>query len=278
MANPKVSVLIATYNRANLIGRAIQSVLNQTFTDWELIIADDGSTDNTAEVVKKWQRRDSRIKYLRSEHLGRISKISNFGLRKAKGEYLAVLDDDDYWATSDKLKKQVEFLDKNPEYVGCGGGYIVIDENGREKGRFLKPELNEEIKLRALIANPLANLTTMFRRAVAEKLGYYDETMPQFADWDFWLKMGLAGKLYNFQEYFAYYQMWEGGSSFRNQKENVRAALRIIRRYRTNYPGFIKAFFLGWLYAFYASLPMFLKKPLNSGLSLLKKFIFSRKS
>lgn len=133
MPNPKVSVLIATYNRANLISRAIQSVLEQTLKDLEVIVADDGSTDNVAEVVKEWQARDSRIKYTRSEHVGRISKISNFGLREAKGEYIAILDDDDYWATPDKLKKQAEFLDKNSEYVGCGGGYIVIDENGKEK-------------------------------------------------------------------------------------------------------------------------------------------------
>jgi len=277
MPNPKVSVLIATYNRANLINRAIQSVLEQTFKDWEIIIADDGSTDNTAEVIKEWQAGDSRIKYARSEHLGRISKISNFGLREAKGEYIAILDDDDYWATPDKLKEQVKFLDKNPEYVGCGGGYIVIDENGKEKSRFLKPERNEEIRQHALIANPMANPTTMFRRSAVEKIGFYDETMPQFADWDFWLKMGLVGKLYNFREYFACYQMWEGGMSFLKQKDNARSALRIIRRYKNQYPGFLKALFSVYSYTAYAYLPMSVKKPFNSALSRLKKFIFSRR-
>ena len=189
-----------------------------------------------------------------------------------------MLDDDDYWATPDKLKKQAEFLDKNPEYVGCGGGYIVIDENGKEKSRFLKPERDEEIRQHALIANPMANLTAMFRRSAAEKIGFYDETMPQFADWDFWLKMGLVGKLYNFREYFACYQMWEGGASFRNQKANAHAALRIVRRYKNQYPGFWKAIFLTYSYTAYVYLPVFIKRPLNSALSRFKKFIFSRKS
>lgn len=275
MPNPKVSVLIATYNRANLISRAIQSVLEQTLKDLEVIVADDGSTDNVAEVVKEWQARDSRIKYTRSEHVGRISKISNFGLREAKGEYIAILDDDDYWATPDKLKKQAEFLDKNSEYVGCGGGYIVIDENGKEKSRFLKPERDEGIRQHALIANPMANLTTVFRRSAAGGIGFYDETMPQFADWDFWLKMGLQGKLYNFQEYFAYYQMWGEGASFRNQRQNARSAARIVRHYKNHYPGFLKAIFLAYLYVGYTYLPQGIKKQFNSTLSRFKKFIFS---
>lgn len=275
MAKPGVSVLIATYNRANLIGRAIKSVCDQTFEDWELIVADDGSTDDTPNVVKEWQKRDKRIKYFKSEHTGRIARISNLGLREATGEYIAILDDDDYWAAPDKLKNQAEFLDKNLDYIGCGGGYIVIDENGKENGRFLKPENDMEIRQAALLANPMANLTTIFRRSAAEKFGYYDESMTQFADWDFWLKIGLMGKLYNFQKYFAYYQMWGSGSSFRNQKANAASALRIVSRYKNKYPGSLKAFCLAYLYSVYAHLPMSIKKQLNPTMSRLKKFIFS---
>ena len=274
--NPKVTVLIATYNRSLFIGRAIESVVNQTFKDWELIVADDGSTDSTESVLKIWQAKDARIKYLKAPHFGRIAKISNFGLKSAKGEYVAILDDDDWWADPNKLKKQIEFLDKNPDYVGCGGGFIVTDKNGTEKLRTLKPEKDENIKKKALIANPVVNATAVFRRSAAEKIGFYDETMLQFADWDFWLKLGLVGKLYNFQEYFTCYRMWEGGMSFSKQKETAVSALRIVKRYKKDYSRFFVAFFLALAYSLYINLPNPIKNFLNPILSRAKKVIFSK--
>lgn len=274
--SPKVSVLIVTWNRAQLIGRAIESVIEQTFRDWEIIVVDDGSTDATESVVKEWARKETRIRYFRREHIGRIAVVSNFGLKQARGEYIAILDDDDSWASEEKLKKQVEFLDKNPEYVGCGGGFIVINKDGREGGRFFKPERDEDIKKRALIANPMVNSTSLFRRKTAEKIGFYDETLPEFADWDFWLKIGLGGKLYNFQEYFVYYLMWGRGSSFAKQKGTAYSAFKIVRRYGGKYSGFGTASIMAYLYYAYAKFPEGVKHFLNPVLSRLKKTIFSR--
>ena len=274
--SPKVSVLIVTWNRAQLIGRAIESVIEQTFRDWEIIVVDDGSTDATQGIVKEWAKKETRIRYFRREHIGRIAVVSNFGLKQARGEYIAILDDDDSWADPEKLKKQVEFLDKNPEYVGCGGGFIVIDKDGREGGRFFKPERDEDIKKRALIANPMVNSTSLFRRKTAEKIGFYDETLPEFADWDFWLKMGLAGKLRNFQEYFAYYLMWGRGSSFSKQEGTTYSALKIVRRYKNKYPNYNPALFLAFTYYLYSHLPYILRRFTNPILSKLKKNFFSR--
>ena len=276
--SPKVSVLIATYNRSQLISRAIKSVLDQNFKDFELIIADDGSTDNTEEIGKSWEKKDPRVKYLKGPHFGRIAKISNFGLKSAKGEYIAILDDDDHWCDPEKLNKQVKFLDGNPEYVGCGGGFIVIDENQKVKMKFFKPERDEEIRKNFLIANPMANSTAMFRLSVAQKIGLYDESLPQFADWDFWLKMGMAGKLYNFQEYFSYYLMWNKSMSFSKQKETSYSATVIVPRYKKNYPNYFKARILVMLYYLYTHLPNFIKNFLNPILSNLKKIIFSGRS
>jgi len=275
ISHPKVSILITTWNRANLIGRAIQSAIDQDFKNWELIIADDGSTDNTKEVGKNWEEKDARIKYFRAPHFGRIAKISNFGLKQAKGEYIAILDDDDMWDAVDKLSKQVKFLDAHKDYVACGGGYIVIDKNEKEKARFLKPETHEAIIENSLLANPMVNTTTMFRKSAADKVGLYDETLPEFADWDFWLKMGLEGKLYNFPLHFVYYQMWETGSSFSKQKGTAYSALKIVPRYKDRYPHYKKAILMAYLYYSYTLLPDFIKKFLNPILSRLKKAIFS---
>lgn len=273
---PRISILMATYNRAGLISRAIKSALAQSYTDWELIIADGGSTDETAALVKEWQEQDRRVHYIPLGHIGRIATVSNGGLAKALGEFIAVLDDDDYWADPEKLKKQVGFLDRNPDYVGCGGGMIIVNENGKETGRVLKPEHNEDITRKALLANTMANSTTLFRFNIAKKIGLYDETLQQFADWDFWLRMGLSGKLYNFQEYFTNYAMWSGGSSFRRQKECARAALIILWKYHSKYPNFIPALFVACVYFLYVHLPEFIKRFTNPVLSRLKKNIFSR--
>ncbi|HKK53946.1 MAG TPA: glycosyltransferase family A protein [Patescibacteria group bacterium] len=102
--NPKISVIIPTYNRANFLPRAIKSVLNQTFKDFELIIVDDGSTDNTKEVINNYLKNDDRIKYIYQQNSGGPPKPKNTGIKIAKGEYIAFLDSDDEWF-KDKLKK-----------------------------------------------------------------------------------------------------------------------------------------------------------------------------
>ncbi len=266
---------MTTWNRSGFIHKAIESVREQTFKNWELIIADDGSTDDTKGVIEAWMRKEPRIVYVNPGHTGRIAKISNAGLRKAQGEYIAILDDDDYWISKEKLEHQVNFLDAHKGYVGCGGGYAIIDEHDVERTRILKPEHDDEIRKVALLANPMVNSTTIFRHSVAEKFGFYDETMKQFADWDFWLQMGLQGKLYNFPEYFLAYRMWPGGMSFAKQKENAGCAVRIVNRYKNNYPNYPTAILMAYTYLAYAQVPMSIKRGLNPILSRLKKTIFS---
>ena len=182
--NPKVSVLIATYNRSRFLPRAVESVLTQSFRNLEVIISDCRSTDNTAEVARIFERKDSRVHYFQGEPTKLIAVTSNFGLRHARGQYVAILDDDDLWIDPEKIKKQVEFLDKNPEYVACGGGMVAVDKSGKEMFKFLKPISDEDIKSRALFANPIANSTALFRMDAAKKVGLYDEGLLQFADWE----------------------------------------------------------------------------------------------
>lgn len=272
---PLVSILMATYNRAGFLARSAGSVMRQKYDNWELLIVDDGSTDETRAVAEKLSAGEARIKYIRHEHTGRIAAISNFGLRAARGKYVAILDDDDYWSEPEKLARQVRFMEENTDYVGCGGGIIILDKRGKETGRVLKPETHEAIRRRALVANGVANSTALFRLADALDAGLYDESMLQFADWDFWLKMGLRGKLYNFQEYFTAYTMWPGGSSFSRQHEAARAAVRIVLRYRKSYPGFWLALPYVTAYFMYTHLPIGLKKYWNPFLSRLKKSLFS---
>jgi glycosyltransferase involved in cell wall biosynthesis len=189
---PRVSVLLLTYNRPQFIGKAIESILAQQFQEWELLVVHDGPNQEIPVVMEEWRKRDNRILYFHREIPGNIAEASNFGLAQARGEYIAVLDDDDYWAAPDKLSKQVGFLDGHRDHCCCGGGVIVVDPSGREQMRYLKPEHDEQIKRRALMANPLAHSTTLYRRESALRTGGYDETLAGFQDWDLWLKLGYG--------------------------------------------------------------------------------------
>ena len=260
-----------TYNRPEKIGRAIASICAQSLAEWELIIVQDGGNPQTGQLLQEWLAKEPRIRYFPRGITGTIADASNFGLARARGEYIAILDDDDYWSTPDKLSRQVDFLDRNPDYVACGGGYIVIDENERQYGRFFKPETDPAIRHRALQANPVANSTAVFRRVVNGEPALYDATLRQFADWDFWLTMGVKGKLYNFPACLAHYALWEGGSSFQHQKANGRAAIRIVRKHRRQYRGFGVALSLAYLYFLYACLPAFVRRFTFGSLSALKK-------
>ena len=268
----RVSILLITYNRPRFIAQSIESAIKQTYKDWELIIVDDSENDATEKAIASLVAKDERIHYFHRSQKGTIANASNFGLAKARGEYVAILDDDDWWLDDRKLEKQVAFLDAHPDYVGCGGGSVIIDENGKETARVLKPETDDAIRRVALYANPIANSTSIFRRDVG---GSYDESLRQFADLDFWLRIGTKGKLYNFPEYFLAYRMWGSGASFSHQKENVDMAFVIIRRYRENYPGFFLAMAITSAYWCYARLPLFVRRSANSFFSKLKKFLFS---
>ena len=275
MDTPKVSVLMLTYNRPQFIGAAIESVLAQRMEDWELLVVHDGPNREIQAIMADWEKRDPRIRYFHRPVAGNIGQASNFGITQARGEYIAILDDDDRWASPLKLTRQIDFLDHNPEYVGCGSGVIVVDTAEREQMRYLKPEQDEDIKRRALIANPIAHSSAIYRRAAALEAGGYDEKLAGFQDWDLWLKLGARGRLYNHPDYFACYRIWPGSGSFQVMKNNTRSALSITRRHRHAYPGFPAAYTLTLLYHAYAYLPHEVQRYSYSVLSRMKKVAFS---
>jgi len=264
-----------TYNRPMLIGRAIASVRSQSFEDWELLIVQDGSHAQTSALATEWAAKDPRIRYFPRGTVGSIAEASNFGLAQARGEYIAILDDDDAWDARDKLARQVEFLDANSEYVACGSGYILVDQQGSKRGCFLKPEHDDAIRSRALLANPIANSTAMFRRVIGGAPAMYDPSLRGYADWDFWLTLGGVGKLYNFPCAFAHYALWEGGGSFWQQKVNARAGLTIVHKHRRAYRSYPLALVLAVLHYAYSCLPPGIRTWSYHRLSALKKTLAS---
>lgn len=260
-----------TYNRPQFIGRAVECVVAQTLDSWELIVVQDGHNAHTIQVMTEWAARDPRIVYLRRDKGGNIADATNFGLARARGEFVAILDDDDAWIHPDKLARQVAFLDSHPGHAGCGGGAIVVDHNGVEQFQYRKPVSDADIRKRALYANPMVHSTGLFRRSALEKIGFYDATLAGFQDWDVWLKLCGQGQLANFAEPLVYYTLWEGGGSFSNQRRNTESALKIVLRHRRGFPGFAGAFAMAAAYYLYSFLPVWFKKATYRTLSRLKK-------
>jgi glycosyltransferase involved in cell wall biosynthesis len=247
--SPKVSIILPTYNRCQFLPQAIESVLRQTFKDFELIIINDGSTDGTKDFLKTIK--DERIIIINQENMG-LTKSLNRGLKVARGEFIARIDDDDIWIDHEKLEKQVNFLTKYPEYVLCGGGAIVIDEKGKELFRWLLPETDEKIRNKILFQNQFIHPSVVFRKNPEL---FYSEDLKVAQDWEFWLRLGKVGKLFNFQSYFVKLRSHQKSVSSRNYRLEIKSSITIIKNHKNDYPHFKKAILYNYLKLCIFSLP-----------------------
>lgn len=171
MKNPKVSVIIPAYNRAHTLDRAIQSVINQTYTNWELIIVDDASTDDTENLVKKYI--DEKIKYYKNPVNKQKSYSRNRGVKVSSGEYVAFLDSDDEWLR-EKLEKQISSLED--KYVGCfTGAYKVLEAKRIARHPVIKESLLLDI-LKNRISISMGS-TCLVKKDIFERVGGFREDM-----------------------------------------------------------------------------------------------------
>ncbi len=185
----KVSAIILTYNRAHMVTEAIDSVLTQSFKDFELIIVDNCSSDNTESVVKSYN--DKRIRYFKHQNNGLIGVNRNYGIKKSRGEYIAFLDDDDLWLP-EKLEKQVELLDSNKELGLVYSDTYLIDSNGnlRRHAYFyrIKPFGGNAFN-KLLRGNFIPMLTVVIRREMLDKVGEFNSGYKICLDYDLWLRI-----------------------------------------------------------------------------------------
>jgi len=235
---PKVSVVITTFKRPWFLREAIESVLSQNFKNFELIIVnDDPAGEEIDRMISSF--RDSRIVYVKNkENLG-STKSLNVGLRTAKGEYIAILDDDDVWLSKEKLSYQVRFLDENPEYVLLGTNGVIVDAaSGKEITKSNYPADDKELRKMILKSNPFAHSSVMFRREIAEAVGGYDESLPRGKDYDLWLKLARVGKIAILPDCFLKYR--EATFAQRNlvkqRYEDAKWTLEVMKRHRRELP------------------------------------------
>ncbi len=188
---PLVSVIIPTYNRAWILREAIESVLQQDFDDFELIVVDDGSTDNTGKILAGFA---SDIMVLRQTNQG-VSAARNRGMAEADGQLIALLDSDDVWLPQ-KLSRQVEFFDKHPaavinqtEEIWIRNGVRVNPKNRHHK----RSGMIFEHSLSLCLVSPSA---VMFKKTLLEVIGGFDESLPACEDYDLWLRTSCRYPVY----------------------------------------------------------------------------------
>jgi len=262
---PKVSIVLPTHNGSRWIMKAIKSIQAQSFSDWELLVVDDGSIDETSTLVKEISSSDSRIMYIRNEHNIGLQKSLNKGIELSKGEYVARIDDDDRWIDENKLMKQVEFLDKNKDYVLVGTGAIVVNQIGEFLFKYLLPQKDSEIRKSILSKNCFCHSSIVFRKKVVSLIGYYgeEENIKHIEDYDLWLRMGTIGKLHNLPLYAVEFMSREGSVTSNNRKDQFKKNINLIKKYKKNYPNYSQGLIWGYirffLYRLFKLLPVSIK-------------------
>ncbi len=187
---PLVSVIIPTFNRAHVIGRAIESVLAQTISDIELLVVDDASEDNTDKIVSTY--RDSRVRYLRCDRRGGAAKARNIGIEGSRGKFLSFMDSDDEWA-GNKLQCDLELLQMGEGYVAASSGTIFINEKtGKIIGK-PRPERLEVFITTVLRLECSTTIDLTVRKDVMVQSGGFDEHLPARQDWDIWIRITSLG-------------------------------------------------------------------------------------
>jgi len=186
MLNPKISIIMAVYNGEKYLELAIDSVLQQSFINYEFIIVDDCSTDTTADIISSY--RDSRIKYIKNKvNLGQTPSL-NIGLFLARGEYISRIDADDIYLPR-KLETQINFMEKNKSVVVCGTNGLKIDDKGKIIGNYKVPKKSKDICFNIFYCSPFIHVSVIMRKEIIIQLGGYDERFPYCADFALWSKL-----------------------------------------------------------------------------------------
>lgn len=191
---PEISVLMSCYNCERWLPDAIDSVLAQSFRKFELILVDDGSVDNTWQIIKSYDSRDDRVVAITKENTGLTDSL-NVGVAQARGRWIARLDADDV-SESTRLEEQLDFADKNPGVVLLGSGFVEIDDQGIQIRQHYYPAGHRRLVRR------LENLhrffphsSAMFRRDIAEQWKFYNSLFQKTQDWDLWLRLSELGQI-----------------------------------------------------------------------------------
>lgn len=223
---PKVSILMPVYNADKYLNEAVDSILNQTFKDWELIIINDGSTDRSRELLS--QIADNRVIIVDNEkNLGLIDTL-NKGINHCKGEYIARMDADDI-SIPERIEKQVQFMDNHPRHIMCGTNALVIDNNGKVTGKIRNLTDNRFLQINLLFSNPFIHPSMMIRSDIL-KNNLYDKQYKHIEDYELWCRIALLGEVANLENDLLFYRWHDSNISVINAETQIRSKKEINKR------------------------------------------------
>ncbi len=231
---PLVSVILATYNGQKYLHQAIDSVLNQSYKNLELVIVDDGSEDHTFLIAQKYRHDDERVRLIQQKNKG-VGPARNYGVKEAKGSLIALIDDDDFWEDKQKIQKQVYFLEENLHHVLIGGAMTkIVNEAGVLKYEYNLPKSDEEIRNTFLMRNCFVTSSVMFRKEIFFKAGEF-KSMKLAEDYDLWLRMGHFGLMANI-DCIANHRERRASVSSQRKLDMYKTVLKIVKKQHGKYP------------------------------------------
>lgn len=221
--SPKVSVILSVYNGQTYLVDAVESILGQTFSDFEFLIHDDGSTDKTLEILREFEENDSRISLSSGSNQGVVLSVNGL-MDRATAPLLARMDADDI-SLPDRFALQVAYLDSNPDCVVLGGSTLAMDAEGRLIAPNLVPTEHNEIDSRNLRGlTSIVQPTVMMRKEAVEKCGGYNLEFPNAEDQDLWLRLAEIGRINNLRSVILKYRIHDQSMSGSRQKEQAEFA------------------------------------------------------
>ena len=223
---PAVSVVIPSYNMGNYIGEAISSVLQQTYRDFEIIVVDDGSTDDTERIINRY---NGNIRYIKQSNSG-PAQARNLGIQHARGDFVSLLDADDLFIKN-KLELQMKHLEKHPDIGILGGGCLLIDDIGQRLGKMNAPQEDLKIRWVALLSNPFLHSTILVNHAVLKESGFqYESDYCPTEDYELFSKLLLITKAQNLPYPLSCYRIQRKSLTSVQNEKRIQNHLRVSCR------------------------------------------------
>jgi glycosyltransferase involved in cell wall biosynthesis len=204
-----VSIIMPAYNAEETIKESIQSVINQTYGNWELLVVNDGSSDNTVAIIESYE--DARIKLINQKNSG-VSSARNNALRQAIGEYVSFLDSDDLWVET-KLEVQMQYLQENNLKFVYSKSYSFLNDSDNIKKAFKFVKLDFKDREEILIYDFIPILTVVFHKSILKEVGLFDESLQGTEDWDLWIRVLQKYEAGLIDKYLAKYRIATTGLS-----------------------------------------------------------------
>lgn len=225
----KLSVIMPVYNTERYLRKAIESVLNQTFKDFEFIIIDDCSTDSSLKIIEEYVRKDRRIRVLHNCCNLNVARSRNKGVKTARGKYIVQMDSDDV-SFPERIKKQFRFMEDNPKVIVSGGAMELIDQNSKRLGikRFYLKD--QDIRKHIFFHCPFSHPATIIRKDLFNKAGAYNSRLNVASDYDLYFRLGRLGRFANLQDVIIQYRIHPANLTNKRHSEMKKCALLIKKK------------------------------------------------